>query len=585
MANLPNKIIEQISTNIHQAILAGFGQLPISPTDVYEAIGSPPNVKMGHLAFPCFNLAKMCKSSPKNIAQELVKFINSSPLIKEVKNFGPYLNFFLNFEPIGPLVLEDILNQSIFEGPLVANSKKIMFEYSQPNTHKELHVGHMRNLCLGNALVRLNRYIGNEVTAATYPGDVGTHVAKCLWYLKYRNQTPPPETGKGPWLGKLYSLACQQLEKELGTSEEEQNRSLLTSILKEIESQSGPHYELWQTTRQWSIDLMKEVYKWADVDFDRWYFESEVDSPSIMRAKEFYQQGLYIESDGAIGVDLSQDKLGFCMMIKSDGTGLYATKDIDLAYKKFEEFNLDQSVYIVDTRQSYHFNQVFKVLEKINFPHAQNCHHLDYDFVELPSGAMSSRKGDIVPLTDLIDQMQNTIKREYLSRYEGQWSSEQINETANIVAQGAIKYGMLRVDNGRKIVFNMQEWLKLDGETGPYLQYVHARIVSLCEKQNYDPKIAIDWSLLNSASEQAVMLKLSQFNTTALTAATTYKTALMCSYLYELGKLFNNFYIECPIGKASSTELKNARLALAKSCGQIMGQGLALLGIKAPNQM
>ena len=570
------------------ALNKAFPDSELPDLDIYTQIAEPPNLKMGHFAFPCFPYSKALRMAPNKISEALKEVFETQKIIEEVRPVGPYLNFFVNFNEVGRAVLDEVLQGDFFKFSLITSPKKTMIEYSQPNTHKVLHVGHMRNLCLGNALARIMKYSGYDITAVTYPGDVGTHVAKCLWYLKKHNQTPLPTENKGAWLGELYTKAHLKLEDELGSEKEDQNRKELTAILKELHDFSGEYYELWKETREWSLELMKEAYNWADVEFDRWFFESEMDSPSVSLIKEYHKKGLFKDSQGAIGIDLAEDGLGFCILLKSDGTGLYATKDIHLAKEKFEEFGIEKSIYIVDTRQSHHFKQVFKVLEKMGFEQADDCHHLQYDVVELPDGAMSSRKGNFVPLMDLIHQMEETIKKDYLNKYlesEEPWTIEEIYKTATMIANGAIKYGMIRVDNTRKIVFDMKEWLKLDGDTGPYLQYVNARIFSLCRKLNYQESTPINWGLLNSTYETSLILKITHFNSIVEGASEQFKTSYLCSYLFELGKLFNSFYSECPIGKAESEELKSTRLALAKACGMVMQKGLGLLGIGAPEKM
>lgn len=586
MSLFVNPFTQHIVNLVQNALVQLYPDFEIDRSALLSGICEPPSRDLGQYAFPCFPLAKALRLGPPMIASKLANALQTDSIIAAITPTGPYINFTLHPQAFGELGLERILDKSWFNTELAA-PQKMMFEYSQPNTHKELHVGHMRNLCLGNALVRMNRYLGHQVMATTYPGDVGTHVAKCLWYLKYHNTDAIPQTDseKGPWLGSLYTKATLKLDEEKGTEKEAENRQILTSILQQLEAHNGEYYDLWRETRQWSIDLMNKVYHWADVEFDRWYFESEVDSPSLQFARDLLAKGKLVESDGAIGMDLSEEKLGFCMLIKSDGTGLYATKDIALAHKKFEEYHLDQSFYLVDKRQAFHFQQVFKVLEKIGFKHAKDCHHLQYDFVELPDGAMSSRKGNIVPLTDLIEQMEAMITREYLEKYRGEWSDEEITQTASTIANGAIKYGMIRMDIGRKIVFDMKEWLKLDGETGPYLQYVCARIHSLCEKQNYNSNTSIYWQSLVHPAEVALMHKLVQFNDVVKAATEGHKTATICAQLYETGKLFNSFYAECSVAKAESEELKTARLALSKACEMTISQGLAILGIKAPKRM
>ena len=587
--DLIKKVLHQPAMNcLAQSLRINVQQLfniSLPETDFYHQIVRAPDISLGHFAFPCFSLAKELKQAPPVLAQKLASLGNFPSVISAAKATGPYLNFTFTEIFYGEQILTPIIKGDFFKTHLLNNPPATMIEYSQPNTHKELHVGHMRNLCLGNALVRLYRYTGHKVYAVTYPGDVGTHVAKCLWYMKKFNPTGLPTTSKGAWLGELYSKANNILEDQVGTPAEAQNRQELTLILKQLESRRGEYFDLWRETREWSIQLMHDVYKWSNVEFDYWFWESDFDSYSLQLAHEYHKLGLYIESEGAIGMDLSQDGLGFCMIIKSDGTGLYATKDIALAQKKFQSYPIEKSIYIVDKRQAHHFKQVFKVLEKLQFSHAKDCYHLQYDFVELPSGAMSSRKGNIVPIMALMDQMQEKIKNDFLNKYQSEWTAEEINQTAKIIANGAIKYGMIRMDNSRKIVFEMSEWLKLDGETGPYLQYVCARINSLFLKFPATNLEQSDWSRLNNPKEIALMAHLSLFNTTTVDATLSHKTPILCGYLYDLGKLFNNFYAECAIGRLDDLKLKQARMALTYAVGAVMKQGLALLGIDAPARM
>ncbi|OIQ17984.1 MAG: arginine--tRNA ligase [Bacteriovorax sp. MedPE-SWde] len=579
-----NLILKHITDLLETAITSAFPDTTLDRTAIYAGISETPNIKMGHFAFPCFPLAKALKKAPVQIATIIKENMPESDSITEVLLQGPYVNFKLSPKGFGKNLISDVLSGKFFDRELTSHKPKTMIEYSQPNTHKEMHVGHMRNLCLGNALVNIKKYCKQDVVPVTYPGDSGTHVAKCLWYLKFHNKDKMPTEAKGEWLGRIYSTANLKLEDELGTDNEDTNRAQLTEILRQLHSEEGEFFELWKETRQWSLDLMQKTYDWADVKFDRWFFESEMDQPSIDICNKYYEKGLFVKDDGAIGMDLKEDKLGFCILIKSDGTGLYATKDVALAIQKFEEFGVENNIYIVDSRQAFHFKQVFKVLDKIGFEQAKDCFHLPYEMVELPGGAMSSRKGNVVALSELVNSMESTIVENYLEKYRGDWSDDEIKSTAHMIANGAIKYGMVRMDNNRKIVFDMKEWLKLDGETGPYLQYVYARINSLLNKQGYNADSTVDYTNLSSDTELALMLKMSFFNDIALKAHEQNKTNIITSYLFELGKLFNSFYAECPIGKAEN-DVKEARLALAKSCSQIISKGLELIGVQVPSRM
>lgn len=591
---LHNQIILSIASNIKIA----FEQIGNASTleNIYKSIVEPPNFEMGHFAYPCFNLSKEMRKAPNQIATQLAELINQkldSESFEKVEANGPYINFTIHNNLYSKIVTE-ILSKQFFQKDLLDKKETIIFEYSQPNTHKEIHVGHMRNLCLGNALVRTGKYLGNNIISATYPGDFGTHVAKCLWFLNKYEKGNLPKENKGAWIGQLYSKASILLDdiEKNNPEEAKKNNEELGVILKELNSGKGKLFDLWRETREWSIELMKKTYDWADIQFDKWYFESEVDEESLNIAKENYKKGLFVESEGAVGMDLKEEKLGFCIMIKSDGNGTYATKDIALAYQKMNDYSFDRSYYLVDERQSFHFKQIFKTLEKMNFKNVSQCAHLSYNFVELPDGAMSSRKGNIIPITDLINQMEATIKERYLNKFINEWSVEEINQKAKIIANGAIKYGMLKMDSTRKIVFDMNEWLKLEGETGPYLQYVYARINSLINRLSEITEVTIDKSTNSNFFEKMVLLeekkllqKLSLFNTVVCQSFEQMKPSILTSYLYDLGRLFNAFYAECPIIREKDDQLKIARILTIKATGITMKEGLSLLGIDSPDRM
>ena len=584
---------EPLRLSLTKPIMGALTQLQTQATEaeIYNALVEPPNPEMGHLAFGCFIFAKVLKKSPAIVAQELKSALGNISGVQSVEAAGPYINFKFTSEKLGEAVLLPILNGEAFQRKLVEQAPKTMIEYSQPNTHKEIHVGHMRNLCLGDSLIRLLRrsYGHDQIISSTFPGDVGTHVAKCLWYIKNhvgldvlaQKRNDPM---RGEWLGQMYSSANIKLEDEEKTPAYEKNKAQLTEILKQLEAHSGEFYDLWKETRQWSIDLMEKVYKWADVGFDKWYWESDVDADSVKTIKKYFADGKLQESQGAIGLDFSNENLGFCLLLKTDGTGLYATKDVELARRKFEDYKIEKSIYVVDQRQALHFKQVFKALEVLGFDQAKNCYHLQYNFVELPDGAMSSRKGNIVPLMLLVENMKAHVKSEYLARYANEWSQAEVESTADIVAKGAIKYGMLRQDTNKKIVFDMSEWLKLDGESGPFIQYSFARINSLLKKFGV-ADVKMNAALLIHPTELKLMQHLMNFNTILLSSAENYKPATLCTYLYDTAKKFNGFYHDCPIGNAEDSEIKKSRLALAAATGEVLKQGLALLGIPVPERM
>lgn len=582
MRTLYDPIRKALAELIQPAVQSLGGDLTLE--QVFDLLVEPPNSEMGDLAFGAFPLAKALKKGPPVIAKELSLKIGPSPLIVRAEAAGPYLNFHLNPAVLGEQLLAPILNQQFFQTQLTQGSPKTMIEFCQPNTHKELHVGHMRNACLGDAIIKLLRYGGYEVVSTTFPGDVGTHVAKCLWYMKYRNQEKPPTTGRGEWLGRMYSTASLKLEDEKGTPEEAKAKEQMTEILKQLEAKKGEFFDLWKETKQWSVELMQEAYAWAGIKFDVWYWESDVDSASVEYVKSLQKQGKLTVSEGAVGMDLNDVNLGFCLLLKTDGTGLYATKDLELARRKFQDFKIEKSIYVVDMRQALHFQQVFEVLKRLGFEQAQNCFHLQYNYVELPDGAMSSRKGNIVPLMKLVHSMEKMVKETYLEKYKTEWPASEIDLVANQVAQGAIKYGMVKIDTNKKIVFDLKEWLKIDGDSGPFIQYSAARINSINRKIGEVPKNP-KWELLVHPTEKKLMQQILHYHHVVLLGVENLKPSVICTYLFELAKRYNHFYHECSIGQAGNDDLKGARLGLSQAVGQILKHGLLLLGIPTPERM
>ncbi len=566
------------------------GTEPVS-MQIADTLEKPPEPHPGDYAFPCFRLAKVLKKAPPAIATELVTLLNQGrkpgSWFKEAIAVGPFANFLIDKTVLAKVLLPKVCDGT-YRGELKADvsrsSVRVMVEYSQPNTHKEFHVGHVRNVALGGALCELFKYAGYQVVAANYIGDEGTHIAKCLWHIQKKGLKAPEEK-KGEWLGDMYAEATRTL-----ANASEEDRKLMdqevSQVLREIESKRGPIYDEWKKTRQWSLDDFNANYAWLGIAFDHFFYESEFTEEGQLLVDEYQKLGFFKEDQGAIGIDLSPYKLGFMIVRKRDGNILYATRDLALARKKFNDFKIDRSIVVVACEQNHHFKQVFKTLELMGFPQAKSCYHLSYGMVVLPEGKMSSRAGNSVTFNTLRTEMLSEL-HQYLEKYKDEWTPQEIEETAHRLCQGAIKYGMLYCDANREIVFDLKNWLSFEGNTGPYLMYSSTRTQSILRKAeeqgSHESFTHLD--LLAEESEHELLRYLFDFNEIALQAAELYKPSLLTNHLFYMCKSFNRFYTDVPVLKASSEELLGARLALISAFSSVLKTGLSLLGIIPPDKM
>ncbi len=577
---------------------------------IAEMLAAPPDPTLGDLAFPCFKLAKALKKAPPAIATELAGELDGRGPFAAAQPSGAYVNLKLQPGVLAQLVLPG-LARGLSEPRAREGGDRVMVEFSQPNTHKAFHVGHMRTLFLGDALVRLLRAEGHDVIAANYLGDVGAHIAKCLWWyldVLAPEERKAPAEGRGEWLGELYSAASNRIDEledaakhgnEAAVAELATVRARFTDILKQLEARDPELTAVWMETRSWSLTEFDEIYRWSMVDFDRVFYESEVDEPSHHIVDEFLAKGVFHESDGAIGIVNAEVKhMPFFMLRKRDGTSLYATKDLALARLKFEEHRIDRSIYVVDTRQSDHFRHVFLTLAKMGFAQAKRCEHVPYEMVELPSGAMATRKGNVILFRALREAMLAHLQARYLAKYRGDWPDDEIDRCAHLLALGAIRYGMLSRDVNQKIVFDMDAWLELEGNTGPYLQYATARLGSILRK-GAETGVVPDLGVLDNAEradavlgalahaeERELVLALDGLPRAVSQAAASLRPSVLCAYLHELAKLANRFVNakHCRVLQ-SEGDVRTARVLLVQATANAMRWGLARLGILAPPRL
>lgn len=543
----------------------------------------PPNPALGDLSLACFDLAKEWKKSPAEVAAELTEISLQNEELKkyfsEVKAVGPYLNFFVSSEYLAREVIDEIKErQENYGRNDSGKGRKVMVEYSNGNTHKEYHVGHLRNISYGDAINHFLSANGYHSIPVSYINDFGIHVAKTIWNWRRDSTYAERSEPKGYLLGRCYAKASQALEDNL------EGKAEVGRIMKEIESRSGENYKLWAETRQWSIDYFASIYKELGIEFENIFYESEVIAAGLKLVEELKQKGILRLSEGAIIADLEKYGLGVLPIIRSDGTALYAVADLALASEKFTKYHLDESIYVVDVRQSLYFKQLFKIMELIGYK--QPLIHLTYDFVTLPEGMMSSRTGNVITYQELRDKIMEKSVAETSKRH-ADWSAKRVSQTAFNLMVATIKFEMLKVGADRTITFNIDEALRFDGYTACYLEYGYARIRSIIRKQGLFSRLLnnnFSPADLKEDKEKILLLQLAKYPEIIAGATAKYNPSELTKYLFELVQMVNDYYHEVNILKAE-TRIKQARLALVKAVAQVLKNGFGILGLKALKEM
>jgi len=744
-----------------------------------------------HFCFPCFTITKACGvKNPAEVATKITASINSlghfpNEFAVEVTSKGPYINITLSAVFLSQIIPKILDNSMSFVDPLILreNEKEVvMVEYSQPNTHKQFHVGHMRNAAIGDCLVRLYKHLGHEVIAANYFGDEGTHVAKCCWYLdqlikntgldldsveqhlraeflgttyvkahslvsldtftefplpscvvgKVTDKKLHPKSTKkkvlnictvefggdkpatvvcggedksydigdlvvyapvgGSYKGKrveekniagvmscgvIYSVPeCQKearnskgkvywpenckTEEELikeakeeaerkknveenmnkkkkskkkkqqqksdidtrililnskhkvgeniillglkeGLSEEElpkgetplsvikRRKAEIQKVLTNIEAQDKYWVELCERTKEWSLHSFKEIYKWLDCHFDHDFYESEMSHPSQKVVDEYLEKKIFEVSEGAVGCRLDKFNLPFCLLRKSNGAGLYATKDIALAIEKFSKFDVQRSIYIVDISQQLHLQQVFATLEQMSFEQANKCIHLPYAMVVAPDGKMSSRLGNVIMFNDLKKELGKALDEGFINSLE--YNNEEKASIRRATSVGCIRYGMLNHDVQKDIVFDLDEWTKVaGGNNGPYLMYAYARASSICDTVQASAEAVIDFKLLNGDPQcLEILLKLADFQhqveRTVKQKNNLSNPSILCNYLFDLCQSYSSWYANCIIKHQEDENFKLTLLKFVEAFSKVLGRGLELLGVPLLKRM
>ncbi|MDA1329454.1 MAG: arginine--tRNA ligase [Chloroflexi bacterium] len=523
------------------------------------------------------------------IAEKLAAALGTPKGFARVEAVKGYLNLYFAAPEFAYQIVSQVLAHKTNYGRGEKKGKRYMVEFSQPNTHKAFHVGHLRNLILGAAIANILDFAGYDVVRANYIGDFGKDVMKWIWNYRQRHSgEKPPDKDVTRWMGDLYAEASKKLEED--PDAEDQVRELFSRW----EAEDPEIHNQWLETRQWSLDGFSEIYETMGVSFDRIYYESEVEKPGKEMVAQLIDAGIanderaeggpvIVKVDEQLG--LAEEKYRVLVLLRSDGSSLYGAWDLALALMKFHEYELDKSIYIVDVRQSLHFQQVFKTLELAGYKdQMKKVYHLPYEIVNLPGNlTMSSREGIVVLLEDFI--------REAISRSEAvileknpDLDTTSRTAAAEAIGLGSMKFPLLARENTKIAVFNWEEALDLTGQAAPYIQYAFVRANSILTRYGQEPPIVEVPGHELESSEIELIDRISQLPNTVQRAAAEYKTLHITNYTYELARAFNEFYNQSPVLQAEK-DVRAFRLNLVAAAQSAIAIGLDLLGITPPNVM
>jgi len=571
-----------------------------------EVISLQPTRKefKGTYTFITFPYLRASKKGPEQtgeeIGNELIKHTNLVDGFNVVKGF-------LNIE------FTDAAWVSSFNEMLGANNygikaqdgSEMMVEYSSPNTNKPLHLGHLRNNFLGNSVAKILEANGTKVHKVQIINDRGIHICKSMlaWQKFGGGETPESASLKGDKLvGKYYVIFDQEYKKQIivliengMTTEEAEKKAPLMLEAQEMllkwEQKEPEVYALWEKMNGWVYDGFATTYKTMGVDFDKLYYESDtylLGKDEVMKGVE--SEIFYQKEDGSVWVDLTDDGLDQKLLLRADGTSVYMTQDIGTAIQRFKDFPaITGQVYTVGNEQDYHFKVLFLILKKLGFDWAANCHHLSYGMVDLPTGKMKSREGTVVDADDIMQEMFDTAEAhtKELGKIDG-FSAKEANQLYKTLGLGAIKYFLMKVDPKKRMMFNPEESIQFQGNTGPFVQYTHARISSILRKATAENIVLdgqIDDSVVLTNTEKEGLFLVSQFGDKIEEAGKDYSPAIIAQYVYDLAKEYNRFYAESPIFNEEDSELVKFRIAYSKMVAEVIKTGMDLLGIAVPERM
>ncbi len=545
--------------------------------EIESFIETPDDIKLSDFAFPCFRLAKTLSKSPKIIAEELQSTIEKPEFVKEIIAVNGYLNFFINNDIFAKEVLEQIKDKKENYGKVnIGNGKKIVIDYSSPNIAKPFHVGHLRSTVIGNALYNIYNALGYTSYGINYLGDWGTQFGKLIVAYKKWGVKEDVEQGGIDALNKLYVKFHDEADSDDSLNDEAR------AYLVKMQNGDEDALNLWKWFKEISLVEYEKIYSLLDITFDSYRGESYYNDKMMPVVEEMNNQGLLIESNGAKIVDLEEYKMPPCLILRSDGGTLYPTRDIASVIDRYETHDFEKAIYITAIDQSLHFKQWFKVVELMNLPYYDKLYHVGFGLVSLDSGKLSTRKGHVILMEDLLNESINKTK-EIMSAGKSK-DYEDKDQIAKEIGIGAIIFNDLFNSRIKDVVFNWDSILDFNGETGPYVQYAHARCNSILDKiENVDFN-NIEYSLLNDDSAKLVLKTLYQFESKIIDSANKNEPYIVTRYLVDVTKAFNKFYNENKVNVEDDT-LRNTRALVVFAVMNVLKNGLALLGIKAPVKM
>ena len=544
--------------------------------EIVALIEVPPNKEMGDFAFPCFKLAKVFRKAPNMIAADLAENIEANGAISKVMPLGGYVNFFVNKSQLAKTVINDVLTKKEKYGHSdLGQEKAVVIDFSSPNIAKPFHIGHIRTTVIGNALYKIYDSQGYNTVRINHLGDYGTQFGKLIVAFKLWGNKEAVEANPIPELLKLYIQFHDEAEKH--PEMEDEARAWFTKL----ENGDKEAKELWQWFRDESLKEFARVYDLLDIEFDSYNGESFYSDKMDRVIDIIKDKGLLQESQGTNIVDLEEYNMPPALITKNDGSTLYMTRDLAAALYRKENYDFEKCIYVVGSQQSLHFQQLFKVLELVGFEWAKDMVHVPFGMVALEEGTMSTRKGRVVFLEDVLKQAIEKTKETMLAKNP---NALNVDEIAKQVGVGAVVFQELSNSRIKDYTFSWSRTLSFEGETGPYVQYTHARCCAVLRKAEEEVTTDINYELLNDVDSAEVLKVIASFNKTILNAMRKNEPHIITRFVLDLAQAFNKFYHDNSI-LVEDAELRKARLALVCATRQALENGLKLLGMQAPERM